>query len=54
MTLNEEHELMREALEIIAADASVQVDAPDKMYKGWRNLATKRIDIARDALSKID
>lgn len=46
-----------EALEKIADTASVPVQTWrnginfKKMYEGWRNLATARIDVARDAIA---
>ena len=48
-----------EALTAIAADASVPVRTwknginHKKMYKGWRKIATTRIDIARTTLAEI-
>jgi hypothetical protein len=49
-----------EALREIAAEASVRVETKKrggishkKLYKGWRKIATDRIDIARDALDEI-
>ena len=49
-----------EALTAIAADASVPVRTGKnginhkKMYKGWRKIATTRIDIARTTLAEIE
>lgn len=40
-----------EALEKIAATASVSVSTDKAMYRGWRKVAVERIDIARAALA---
>lgn len=48
----DEIERLREALKEIAADASVAHGTDKQMWKGWRKIATTRIDIARSALQQ--
>ena len=46
----EENEMLREALGKIAASAYVSVGTHKHMHMAWREIACRRIDIARDAL----
>jgi hypothetical protein len=52
--LHEEIEQMREALDKIAAPAYVSVGTHKHMHLAWREIACRRIDIARDVLGETE